>query len=93
MTKSLPIVSTNIPGVRSLVTGCHNGLLADPDPVAIAAAINKILSDRDIYESSSRHNLHESAIYRWDLIAKELAAIYQSVQSQRAPKQRPSGQL
>ena len=76
MTKGLPIVSVNIPAVRNVVTSGVNGLLVEPVPGAVAAAIHTLLVDRSLYSAVSRNNLAKSRDYGWEVIAEEIARVY-----------------
>ena len=49
MRQSLPVVATNVGGVPEVVADGGSGLLVEPDaPAALAAAIARLLSDRDL---------------------------------------------
>jgi glycosyltransferase involved in cell wall biosynthesis len=55
MAAGLPVIGTDVPGTRELVGGV--GLLADPDPAAVAAAI-----DRMAREAALRAQLGERSV-------------------------------
>jgi glycosyltransferase involved in cell wall biosynthesis len=76
MTKGLPIVSVNIPAVRNVVSSGVNGLLAEPIPAAVADAIHTLLTDGALYSAVSRNNLAKSRDYDWEVIAEEIASVY-----------------
>ncbi len=45
----LPVVATDVPGLREQVDPGHDGLLVPPeDPVALATALARLLDDRDL---------------------------------------------
>lgn len=55
MASGIPVVVSNIPGVREVVTHGLEGLLADPmDPGDIARKVNLILEDHDLAEAMGR---------------------------------------
>ena len=50
MSQSLPVVATNVGGIPSIIQDGKNGLLVPPArPEAIAAAIDRVLSDDELY--------------------------------------------
>ncbi len=53
-----PIVATNDGGPEEIISRCHNGLLVDPlDPPGIAAAIEQVLGDREVWKGFSERGL------------------------------------
>jgi glycosyltransferase involved in cell wall biosynthesis len=79
MTKALPIVGVDIPAVRNVVANGTNGLLVEPTPDALAAAMHRLLTDFDLYAAVSKSNLELSRAYGWRAIAEEMAEIYASL--------------
>lgn len=79
MTKALPIVSVNIPAVRNVVANGVNGLLAEPTPEALAAAIHALLADEVLYAKISMNNLSKSHDYTWDASAEQFSSIYEAL--------------
>jgi len=67
MSCGLPVIGSRVRGIADLIEDGTNGLLAEPDPTSIAAAIEKLRS------GSLRHELgtaaHEFARARFDLDA------------------------
>jgi len=50
MSQSLPVIATNVGGIPSIIQDGKNGLLVPPArPEAIAAAIDRVLSDDELY--------------------------------------------
>ena len=64
----IPIVATNDGGPNDIVRNCQNGILVDPtDPKAIANALRKIITDRQLWERYSRNGiLNVRKHYTWD---------------------------
>jgi glycosyltransferase involved in cell wall biosynthesis len=58
---SLPLVSTTVGGIPTSVRTGHDGLLVPPkDPDALAAAIDRILEDRELRRSLIRNGLQSA---------------------------------
>ncbi len=74
----IPIVTTNVPGCRDVVTHELNGLLVPPrDSQALANAIEKLLNDtslRDTMGSAGRKIAMEK--FSLDKIIEQTLAIY-----------------
>ncbi|MFQ5849160.1 MAG: glycosyltransferase family 4 protein [Candidatus Binatia bacterium] len=55
MSSGLPVIATDIPGNRDLVTVGENALLVPPgDPAALAVALNKLIADRELRAQMGR---------------------------------------
>jgi len=78
MAKGLPIVSVNILAVRNVVINGINGLLAEPNPDAVADAMRMLLVDHELYSTVSKNNLLKARDYGWKPIAEALATVYDS---------------
>jgi phosphatidyl-myo-inositol alpha-mannosyltransferase len=80
-----PVVSSDIPGYRAVMTG-RTGLLAPPgDPPALADAVTSLLADegrRQAFGAAARAEAEER--YSWADIARRLLDIYDQV-TRRAP--------
>lgn len=62
------VVSTNVGGLPDLVYDGMNGLLVDPDARSIAAAINRLIVDRDLRErlqKSAYETAHHFELKSW----------------------------
>lgn len=58
MSQSLPIVTTNVGGITSLIQDGHNGLLVPPaQPKAMAVAIRRVLTDSDLRQQLIENGL------------------------------------
>jgi glycosyltransferase involved in cell wall biosynthesis len=78
MAKGLPIVSVNILAVRNVVVNGVNGLLAEPNPDAVADAMHILLVDHKLYSTVSKNNLLKAREYAWKPTAEALATVYES---------------
>ncbi len=80
MAQGVPIVATDIPGYRSVVTHESEALLVPPrDPGALARALGSLLRDPARRERLGAAGLRTAARYGWDSIAERLEAIYLEV--------------
>ena len=81
MAFGLPVISTNIPVINEIVTE-DVGLLVKPkDPIALADAISKLLSEDEdhLRNMSAKAQLVVRDKYNWRNIAKEYLSIYHEV--------------
>jgi len=77
MASGLPIVTTRVGGVPELVRDGYNGVLVPPkDHVALAEAINSLLSNRQLYRRMSAQNVETAKRYSWRRIAERIEALY-----------------
>jgi glycosyltransferase involved in cell wall biosynthesis len=77
MAMGLPIVATDVPGTRDLVTHNVNGLLTPVgDPEGLRAALLSVTSDVDRYQRMSRASRERVGKYSWDAVSAELERIY-----------------
>jgi glycosyltransferase involved in cell wall biosynthesis len=81
MAAGIPVVASDFPHLRQVVTGSQAGLLVDmSDPDRIAAALRSILHDPASAAEmgrSARRAILDS--YNWSVSARELLAVYESV--------------
>ena len=81
MASGVPVVATDVGGLRDYVTPPENGLLTPKgDASAFAAALLSILSDADRARAIGRHN-RDTAVRRfsWAASADALLAVYERV--------------
>jgi glycosyltransferase involved in cell wall biosynthesis len=81
MASGCAVVSTDVSGIKDLVTDEVTGLLVPPaDPQALAQAVLRVLSDEEL---SKRLTSNALALvqerYSWESVAKRVAAVYASV--------------
>lgn len=76
-----PVVASNLPGVRSVVSAGEDGLLAEPgDPRDLANKIRSLLDDPErCRRMGERGRAKVEARYSWDRIGTRLEAIYRRV--------------
>ena len=71
----LPMVATNDGGPNDIVRNCNNGLLVDPtEPKAISAALRKLLTDKELWETYSKNGImNVRKHYTWESHARVYA--------------------
>jgi glycosyltransferase involved in cell wall biosynthesis len=83
-----PVVASNLPGVRTVITlGAQgDGMLVEPrNPTALAAALRQILSDEHTRRAMGQRGRAKVEIgYDWTHIGAQLEQIYQRVLAERA---------
>ncbi len=80
MALGVPVVATDLPGHRCVVTDGSDGLLVPRREVeALAAALRTLLADAGERKRLGRNGLANASRYGWDSIAARLEEIYRSV--------------
>jgi glycosyltransferase involved in cell wall biosynthesis len=77
MASGLPVVATDVPGNRELVAG--RGLLAAPEPAALAAALDRMAGDPDLRLTLAKQCSAAAADHSWDAVADRVEQIYREV--------------
>jgi glycosyltransferase involved in cell wall biosynthesis len=78
MAYGLPIVCSNFGTISKFVTETNSGIVVNPlVPVAISEAINRLLTDKDLYQKLRSNAIHAiKNTYNWKSEEKKLLAIY-----------------
>ncbi len=86
MATGLPTVGTATCGMKDVIRDGVNGLLVPTrNPVALATAIERLLSNARLREQLGRQaHADVMANYTWDRVAQPLQAVYQEFARQRA---------
>ena len=80
MAHGVPVVATDIPGYRSVVTHDREALLVPPrNAVALAGAIRSLLRDPERRQRLGTEGIRTAARYGWESIAERLEEIYLEV--------------
>jgi glycosyltransferase involved in cell wall biosynthesis len=75
-----PIVATDLPSTREILSHEQNALLVPPgDPSALAAAIQRLLDDRSLATRLARAAFDSAPRYSWDARAKALLEAIEDV--------------
>jgi phosphatidyl-myo-inositol alpha-mannosyltransferase len=81
MAAGRPVVASDIPGYRSVVTPDRDGVLVAPgDPASLAAAIGALLENPDRRAAMARAGRRTAAAHDWEVVAERLRAVYARVQ-------------
>ncbi len=84
MAAGTPIVASNIPGYRNVVTHGREGLLVPPsDEQAIASAVIRLLRDAPLRQRLSDAGRTTAQEYSWTRIAQRTMALYEHCIEQR----------
>jgi glycosyltransferase involved in cell wall biosynthesis len=76
MARGLPIVASDLPSTRDILTDGENALLVPPDsPDALAEAIRRLLDDPGLGGQLSQRALDEVEHYAWPRRAERLLGI------------------
>lgn len=77
MAAGLPVVATDIPGYREVVTDGVDGLLVPPDdPFELSQALRRVLTDPDLASSLAAGGRRRAEGFSWDVVAPRIEAVY-----------------
>jgi len=80
MALGVPVIATDLPGHRSVVTPGHDGLLVPRrDPEALAGALARLLGDPGERRRLGANAIRSASRFGWSEIAARLEAIYLDV--------------
>ena len=80
-----PIVATNLPAIREVLRDGEDALLVEPgDAGAMAAAISRVLQDRELAERLAQAAYGAAADYTWSRRAERLETLLTTVVSRAA---------
>jgi glycosyltransferase involved in cell wall biosynthesis len=74
MAASLPVVATDVPGNAELLGGV--GLLAAPEPAALAAAVDSLAADPELRRRLARRSALTAPRYSWEAVAARVEQVY-----------------
>ena len=78
--QGLPVVATKIGGLASAMIDGKTGALVSPhEPIPLANAIRKILSDSDLWSRFSERALEFSKGFSWERVAREYLSVFNDV--------------
>jgi glycosyltransferase involved in cell wall biosynthesis len=80
MAAGTPVVASNAPGLRDLVSDGIDGLLFSPaQPEAMAKAIFEVMSDRSLRERIVAGGLEKAGNYDWKVICDQYLNLYRKM--------------
>jgi phosphatidylinositol alpha-mannosyltransferase len=80
MASGTPVVASNIPGYREVLTNGREGVLVPPaNAEALASAVLALLNDMDRRRRMGQAGQATAYAYRWETIAEKIAHFYQAV--------------
>jgi phosphatidylinositol alpha-mannosyltransferase len=80
MASGTPVVATDIPGYASVLTHGQEGLLAPPkNPRALADALLKLLTDRQLRLTMAERGVATANKYSWENVSRQVVDYYSSV--------------
>lgn len=80
MAAGTPVVASRIQGYAGVLTHGREGFLAEPkDPAALAVAIVRLLSDRELRGVMSEAGKRTARAYDWPVVAGRVLAYYEKV--------------
>ncbi|MET7731155.1 glycosyltransferase family 4 protein [Streptomyces sp. NPDC005402] len=74
MAAGLPVIATDVPGTRELVR--DTGLLAAPEPAALAAALDSVAVDLTLRARLARASVERARDYSWETVARLVDDVY-----------------
>ena len=80
MASGVPVVASDIPGYRSVLTPGREGIATPPrDPAALADALRSLLLDADARRRMSACGVETARRYAWPRVVSRLEEIYGSL--------------
>ena len=77
-----PIVASDLPAIREVLTDQVNGLLVEPGRADVLAdALGRVLDDRALAERLSRKAFDDADRYSWDARAARLEPVLQAAEA------------
>jgi phosphatidylinositol alpha-mannosyltransferase len=85
MAAGVPIVASEIPGYRAVVTHGSEGLLVKPtNPDVLAAALGNLVLNADLRASMGQAGMRKARTYDWRFVADQVLDYYAEVLDRRA---------
>jgi glycosyltransferase involved in cell wall biosynthesis len=77
MAAGVPVIGTDVPGIRDVVQNGVNGLLVPvANPPALSAAIQRVIGDRGLRDRLIEGGLHTvRERYTWDVVLPQYRAL------------------
>jgi glycosyltransferase involved in cell wall biosynthesis len=86
----VPIVATRVGGIPDVIEDDVTGVLVPPcDPVALARAVDDLLTNPHRARTLARRGKAAAALYDWTRLAAQVLHVYETVTGQRTATARP----
>jgi glycosyltransferase involved in cell wall biosynthesis len=86
MASGRPIIASDLPSIREILTHEENGLVVPPgDARALAAAIKRLLSDRELSRRLAARAFEDVKAYSWDRRAQAIEELLLSLSESNSP--------
>jgi glycosyltransferase involved in cell wall biosynthesis len=76
MAAGLPIIATDVAGIRDTVR--EDGILVDPNPASLAAAIDRVAADPTLRSELARRSRSRAQLNAWPALVERVAAVYET---------------
>ncbi len=86
MAHGLPVVATDIPGVRRVVDPGRTGLLAPPDPESFAGALERVLTDGELRKTIAGEGRKRAGEFDWGRIIPRYLELYRQTREEKTPR-------
>lgn len=83
MAKGLPVVASDIHGVRTVVRDGVTGLLVNANEPGFACALHRLIAEPGLYHELSSGSLRESSRYSWEATMKAYMNLYNEILGQQ----------
>ncbi|MFD6970995.1 glycosyltransferase family 4 protein [Streptomyces sp. NPDC059949] len=74
MASRLPVLATDVPGNTELLGGV--GLLAAPEPAALAAAVDRLATDPELRRELAERSAERARRHTWEEVAQQVEHVY-----------------
>lgn len=78
MGTGLPVIASDVGGVRDMISPEHNGILIPAEPEALAAAISRLLDSQELREALGENARLEAVRFSGETMAKRYLALYET---------------
>lgn len=86
MACGLPIIATNLPGIKEVVNSNFCWLVKTRDETEISVALKELSRNRDLLKLMSIESLKESQKYNWEAIGNTILSAFDNVKSLKKQK-------
>lgn len=77
MAANIPVVASDIPGIREIISNKVNGMLVPQSPEGIALAVQQLVKDRDLYEKLQINGRATAEKFILSKIVRQIETVYE----------------